>query len=316
MKQFKISGREAGQRMDKYLFRLMDGSTAGFIYKMLRKKNIVLNGKKAAGSEILSTGDEIKLFLSDETFRKFAPGYFKEKKAESSDVDIVYEDADILIINKPAGLLSQKAGPEDDSANDRIIAYLMESGQMSEADLKTFHPSICNRLDRNTSGLLIAGKTIKGLQKASEELRSRSVKKYYLALVKGRVCRSEHLFAYLVKDKSTNQVAVNEAGPGEPVETAYRPLKSFGDSTLLEVQLITGKTHQIRAQLAAVGHPVLGDPKYGDAEVNRRLKAATGIKSQLLHAVRIEFSDGSVVEAGVPETFSKAEGYLSSWVEK
>ncbi len=316
MKEFKISEREAGQRMEKYLFRLLDGATAGFIYKMLRKKNIVLNGKKAAGSEILTAGDEIKLFLSDETFEKFAPGYFKKKRTVNSDIDIVYEDDDILIINKPAGLLSQKAKPDDDSANDRIIAYLLESGQLSEGDLKTFHPSVCNRLDRNTSGLLVAGKTIKGLQKASEELGSRTAQKYYLTLVKGHIEAPQKLTGYLVKDEKANQVTISDKGPGEHIETAYRPLRYYGDATLLEVQLITGKTHQIRAHLASVGHPVLGDPKYGDAELNRELRRATGIHSQLLHAYRIEFSDGLAVEAEEPETFSKAEKFLGFHVEK
>ncbi len=299
MKEFKISSREAGQRMDKYLLKLMNSATAGFVYKMLRKKNIVLNGKKAAGSEILKAGDEVKLFLSDETFAKFAPGYYKEKTVGCADIDIVYEDDDIIVINKPAGLLSQKAKPDDDSANDRIIAYLLASGQMTGEDLKTFTPSICNRLDRNTSGLLVAGKTMAGLQRMARELKDRSAKKYYLAWVKGRVDAPQSLKGYLIKDAAANKVTVSDAGPGDPIETMLWPLRISDDATLLKVRLVTGKTHQIRAHLAAIGHPVLGDMKYGDAALNRRL----GLKHQLLHAWRMEFSDGVKLEAPPPREF-------------
>ncbi len=297
--------------MDKYLFRLLDAAPGGFVYKMLRKKNIVLNGKKASGSEILAEGDEIRLYLSEDTFAKFAPAFFENAQPRSAEIDIVYEDDDILILNKPAGLLSQKSKPSDDSANDRVIAYLLASGQISREELKTFHPSICNRLDRNTSGLLIAGKTMRGLQEMEELLKGRSLKKYYRALVRGRMEKPRHLTGYLVKEEHTNTVRVTENGPGEPIRTDCCPVSFYGDATLLEIELITGRSHQIRAHLASIGHPILGDPKYGDERLNRVLREETGLQGQLLCACRLEFPDGRVVSAGEPDSFRQAEAWLA-----
>ncbi len=322
MRNFEISAREAGQRMDKYLRKMLSAASDGFIYKMLRKKNIVLNGKKASGSEILKEGDEVRLYLSDETFAKFASGAAASgisvpdaSETASAGIDIVYEDDDILIINKPAGLLSQKAKPDDDSANDRVIAYLLDSGQITREELLTFHPSVCNRLDRNTSGLLIAGKTVRGLQETAELLRGRDLKKYYHALVAGRVEEEQRLSGFLVKDEATNTVSINECKPengGDPIETAWSPLAYYGNATLLEIDLITGKSHQIRAHLASIGHPILGDPKYGDENLNKALAKATGIRSQLLCACRMEFPDGLTVEIPDPKEFEKAEEWLES----
>ncbi len=352
MREFMISDREAGQRMDKYLRRMLSAAPQSFVYKMLRKKNIVLNGAKASGSEILKAGDAVALYLSEETFTKFAPAFAEEKPAdvvtretcftgsaegkddqrekeggrrekeggrgekerrpaESDALDIVYEDEDILILNKPAGLLSQKAKPGDDSANDRVITYLLRSGQITEEELRTFHPSVCNRLDRNTAGLLIAGKTMRGLQETAKLLRGRELAKYYHALVAGAVEEEAHLSGFLVKDEAENRVRLVAEGDGDLIETSYRPLARYGDATLLEVHLITGKAHQIRAHLSSVGHPILGDAKYGDADRNRALQKATGLTGQLLAACRMEFPDGRVVEIPDPESFFVAEAYLT-----
>ncbi|MCD8365430.1 MAG: RluA family pseudouridine synthase [Clostridiales bacterium] len=359
MKEFTVSSREAGQRMDKYLFKILDCAPCSFVYKMLRKKNITLNEKKASGKEILRVQDCIKIFLADDTFEKFASAVpegrsktecfgsgggagapagdskpasvaaggdiaeegdhadsDRENAARAARIEVVYEDEDILVINKPAGLLSQKAKAQDDSANDRIIRYLTESGQITREELRTFHPSVCNRLDRNTSGLLIAGKTMHGLQKMAAQLKSRSVKKYYHALVWGNVVQPQYLCGFLVKDHKTNRVRLISEnvniGEAERIETSFTPLAHFGNSTLLEVHLITGKSHQIRAHLASVGHPLLGDPKYGDAALNRRLSRETGIKRQLLHACRIEFADGNIIRADEPEDFEKTERWMLS----
>ncbi len=332
MREFTISDREAGQRMDKYLRRMLSAAPQSFVYKMLRKKNIVLNGAKASGSEILKAGDVLALYLSEETFTKFAPAFADEKpeafspdsaenkanreektgrSPKSDALDIVYEDEDILIFNKPAGLLSQKAKPGDDSANDRVISYLLDSGQITEEELRTFHPSVCNRLDRNTAGLLIAGKTMRGLRETAELLRGRELAKYYHALVAGAVEEEARLCGFLVKDEAGNRVRLVAEGEGDSIETAYRPLARYGDATLLEVRLITGKPHQIRAHLSSVGHPVLGDAKYGDADLNRALRQATGLTGQLLVSCRMEFPDGRIVEIPDPETFSVAEAYLT-----
>lgn len=212
MREFKINSNEAGQRFDKYLKKLLSGAPGSFVYKMLRKKNITLNGKKAEGTEKLAEGDFVRLFLSDETFEKFAG---KEKEAdlyvklkELKALPVVYEDEDILIVHKPSGLLSQKAKPTDISANEHILGYLMKKGELTEAMLATFKPSICNRLDRNTSGLLIAGKTLKGLQEMSEALSKRTVQKYYRCIVKGEVLERSYLKGWILKDARTNHVEV------------------------------------------------------------------------------------------------------------
>jgi 23S rRNA pseudouridine955/2504/2580 synthase len=185
MKQFYVQQNEAGQRLDKLLLKLLNKAPKSFIYKMLRKKNIVLNGKKADGSEKLVVQDEIKLFLSDETIEQF------NEPVDTTVVDhkltILYEDRHILIINKPLGILSQKAVKEDVSIVEHIISYLLTSGQITREQLASFKPAVCNRLDRNTSGILIAGKSLLGLQEMARLLKDRGLDKYYLCIVKGKV---------------------------------------------------------------------------------------------------------------------------------
>lgn len=318
MKEFKIQSNEAGQRFDKYLKKLLKEANSSFIYKMLRKKNIVLNGKKADGTEKLNAGDEVKLFLADETFDKFHGAAVQVKQFEAfsqiptGKLEIVYEDADVLIVNKPAGMLSQKAKPEDISANEYIIAYLLQSDALTQEELNTFKPSVCNRLDRNTSGLLIAGKTLKGLQKMSEALKTRNgVQKYYRCIVSGTLKEKVYLKGYLSKDERTNKVTVYETKPSGlnmeylPIETEYRPIAALNGYTELEVHLVTGRSHQIRAHLASVGHPIVGDTKYGSKKVNDFFRQECRLKSQLLHAYRISFSDGREVTAPTPKQYDK-----------
>ena len=155
MKEFQITDNEAGQRFDKYLAKLLGNAPKSFFYKMLRKKNITLNGKKASGNEKLQTGDQIKLFLSDDTFAKFSQ---QQQTARAvTDLDILYEDSDILLINKPVGMLSQPDDTKEPSLVEYLIGYLLNNGSITEEGLRTFHPSVCNRLDKNTSGIVAAG---------------------------------------------------------------------------------------------------------------------------------------------------------------
>ena len=324
MKQFTISPNESGQRFDKYLKKLLSNASGSFVYKMLRKKNITLNDRKADGTEKLNAGDLVILFLSDETFEKFSgkdetnSGYMKLKSIDSGRLQVVYEDDDVIIINKPSGMLSQKAVPEDISANEYILSYLIRKGALSEEQFKTFKPSICNRLDRNTSGLLIAGKTLKGLQTMAEALKKRTVQKYYRCIVKGELREKTHLKGYLSKDEQNNKVkVVSHIRPEEkadylPIETEYRPVAVSNGYTELEVHLITGRSHQIRAHLASIGHPIVGDGKYGDLRTNERFRKEVHVRSQLLHAYRIVLEDGREVIAPSGREFEDAWDYIQT----
>lgn len=319
MREFEIKKNDAGQRFDKYLKKLLCNASGSFIYKMLRKKNIVLNGKKADGSEKIKEGDSVKLFLSDETFEKFSgdsskiQSEFETLRALNTDIiDVVYEDEQILVINKPSGLLSQKAVPADISANEYIIAYLIQNGTLTEEEFQTFRPSICNRLDRNTSGLLIAGKTLRGLQEMAEVLKDRSVRKYYRCIVKGNLAKPSYQKGFLVKDEINNKVTISKTAQKDalPIETEYRPITVYNGYTELEVHLITGRSHQIRAHLAAIGYPIIGDTKYGDMKVNKLFKETCGITSQLLHAYRLELLDGTQICAEPGLDFERVRNTL------
>lgn len=320
MKEIRIGENESGQRLDKFLLKYMSRAPKSFIYKMLRKKNITLNGKKAQGNEQLRQGDAVKLFLSDDTIGKFSEhrpaGYVEE-----AELDILYEDKHTIFINKPAGMLSQKAKVEDVSLVEYLTAYLLKTGQISEEALATFRPSVCNRLDRNTSGIVAAGKSLAALQQLSAMFRERSLRKYYLCLVHGKVTEARRISGFLSKDERTNRVKVQrgreEQAPGKEesrIETEYRPLRTGDVVTLLEVHLITGKTHQIRAHLASEGHPIIGDYKYGVRSVNDRFKKEYGLSSQLLHSCRLCFPDcggalselsGKEITAPVPDLFRR-----------
>lgn len=291
MKIIIVDKNEAGQRLDKLLLKYLNKAPKSFIYKMLRKKNITLNGKKAEGSEKTEQNDEIKLFLSDETIDNFSEAY--QTTIVENNLNVVYEDSNILIINKPAGLLSQKSVPEDVSVVEHIISYLIQTEAMKEEELQTFKPSICNRLDRNTSGLIVAGKTLIGLQTMAELFRERNIDKYYLCIVKGKITKSQRISGYLVKDEKTNQVTISKSQieDGDLIQTEYEPVKYNESNTLLKVKLITGKTHQIRAHLSSIGNPIIGDSKYGDKKNNQNMKHLFGLEHQLLHSYEIKFPE-------------------------
>lgn len=314
MKQITVTENEAGQRLDKLLAKYLDQAPKSFFYKMLRKKNITLNGKKAAGNEKLEQGDEIRLFLSEETIAGFTGK--KEAVHTGQKLDILYENRHVILLNKPVGMLSQKADRQDVSMVEHLISHLLETGELTEAALSTFRPSVCNRLDRNTSGILVAGKTMPGLQRMSELIQKRAIRKYYLCIVSGVIGQEAEIKGYLQKDEKTNSVHISakESKDAKPIHTKYRPLQHNGKETLLEVELLTGRTHQIRAHLASVGHPLLGDGKYGNPAVNRRLSEQYHLRSQLLHAYCLEMPElvGEFAEmserrfyAPVPDLFFK-----------
>ncbi len=287
MRELIVTANEAGQRFDKLLAKYMNEAPKSFIYKMLRKKNIVLNEKKATGNEKLEVGDRIKLFLADETIEKFSKVLVQRT---NQSLDILYEDAHVLMLNKPTGMLSQKAEAKDESLVEHIITYMLDTNQLTEDDLHKFKPSVCNRLDRNTSGLVVAGKSLLGLQKMGELFKERTMKKFYRCIVVGEICEKQHIKGFLKKDSASNRVVISsaETKDSQPIETEYEPLWSNGQYTFLEVHLITGRTHQIRAHLASQKHPIVGDYKYGNRKINDLFKEKYKLESQLLHAFRLE----------------------------
>lgn len=365
MREVIISEREEGQRLDRYLEKYMPDAPKSFFYKMMRKKNIVLNGKKVSGSERIQTGDQIKLFLADETIegfrsgkkaqevdlgaqqmpqakrlekgarqmpqakrptngaRQMSPAKRLEKGARQGKIElqqghydrnlpplqIVYEDAQFLVVNKPVGVLSQKADRNDRSIVEQITDYLADNA----AD-DTFRPGICNRLDRNTSGLIVAGKTVRVLQDMNKRFKERTICKYYLCVVHGSVLKKQYLKGYLEKDSRTNKVTVRQQpGPNSvPIATEYLPLQQGmyqGESfTLLQVHLITGKSHQIRAHLASIGHPLVGDVKYSTKRASAFDREQLHQRVQLLHAWQLIFTAHGkeyVWKAELPDNFAQ-----------
>ncbi len=314
MKEIRITKNEENQRLDKFLLKYMNKASKGFLYKMLRKKRIKYNGGRAEGSELLKAGDTLQLYLAEETISSF----MEEKTVAEAKrhFAIVYEDDDILVVSKPAGLLTHPEKSSDkDTLIDQILYYLYQKGQyLPEAD-SSFTPALCNRLDRNTSGIVIAGKTLKGVQAVNETIRSHKLDKYYLTLVAGEIREAGEITAYLTKDEEKNQVRISKReGSGKKTMTKYRPIACAKGYTLLEIHLITGKTHQIRAHMQSIGHPVLGDRKYGSEHSNQKFREEYALSNQFLHAIRVEWKEkdgplgylyGKEMTAPLPKTLQE-----------
>lgn len=310
-----VTEEEEGQRLDKYLHRHLPYAPASFFYRMLRKKNITRNGKKADGGDHVEQGDEIALYLSDDTLTQFGGRSGRENAADllsgkSGQTElaaarqayhlinrlysfdpVLYEDEGVLLVHKLPGILSQKARPEDVSMNEWLLGYLAEKGGLSEERYAFFHPSVCNRLDRNTGGILFCAKTLPASRALSALLRERSLHKYYQMVVRGKCPREGVICGYLKKDSRHNTVTFSQVPTEGAVfsKTIFTALEEGTALSLLEAELITGRTHQLRAHLAAAGHPIAGDTKYGDPTLNNLLSRKFGIRGQMLYACRVEF---------------------------
>lgn len=307
MKELRVTDLEEGQRFDRFLEKYLSNAGKGFLYKMLRKKNITLNDKKASGSEKLKNGDIIKIFFKDETISAFMGNDLPDEKNGNkkkslrnvdfkSFVKVLYEDDNIILVDKPKNVLSQKADKNDLSMCEYITAYLLDSGALSDSQLETFRPGVCNRLDRNTSGVLAAGKTVKGLQELSYAFAQRTLDKYYIAIVAGNVTNRRVTDAYILKDEKTNKVVVSDRQEKgmEHIVTEYIPVAHVKTLSLVKIHLHTGKTHQIRAHMAYCGYPLVGDYKYGSADINAYFREKYKVKSQLLHSFELIIPDKSI----------------------
>ena len=288
MKEFTIGKNDAGQRLDRFVGKAVPLLPESLLQKYIRLKRIKVNAKGSRRDQRLAPGDVVTLYINDEFFE--APreenSYLKVGKPR---VDVVYEDENILLADKKPGVLCHSAGVWDyNTLIANIQAYLAQKGEWDPKAENAFAPALCNRIDRNTGGIVIAAKNAEALRILNEKIRDREIEKYYLCAVQGRPKPAEgKLENYLFKDSVKNQVYVRDRSePGaKTAVTEYRVLRSQNGLSLLECHLLTGRTHQIRAQLAHIGHPLLGDGKYGTEKLNRTY----GEKGQALYSYRIVF---------------------------
>jgi len=270
MKSFTINNNDAGQRLDKFLRKAAPQLPPSLLYRAIRQKNIKINKKRCAPSDKLAPGDVVSLYLPDDLLAPREHDFL----AAPDTLEIVYEDENILLINKPQGLLVHEGDtPGPDTLILRVQRYLYQRGEWDPARENSFTPALCNRIDRNTCGIVIAAKNFGALQIISEKLRAREITKLYLCIVHGVPKKKSGLLSgYLRRDETAKKVQIfHRQTPGaKSALLKYQVIAEKGGKALLEVQLLTGRTHQIRAQLAAAGHPIWGDAKYGDSRENKQ----------------------------------------------
>lgn len=281
-----IKENDAGQRLDKFLLKAVPGLPKTLMYKFLRTKHIKLNGKKAEISTRLQPGDRLTFFISDEFFVKDDPRLFMRAKPE---VRVVYEDENILLADKPSGLIvHEDDGEAVDTLINRVKHYLVDKGEYDPDGEASFAPALCNRIDRNTQGIVIVAKNAQSLRLLNECIKNRELHKFYLCLLKGVPQPKEaELTHFMRKDEKENKAIVYDkpVPGGKTMITRYRVLRSYKKAALCEVELKTGRTHQIRAHMAYIGCPLVGDGKYSD----NRLERTLGFESQALCSYKLIF---------------------------
>lgn len=323
MISIQINKNEHGQRIDRFLKKYLNQASMGFIYKMLRKKNIVLNGKKAVPEDFIHQADTITFYLSDETFQKMRKE--TEDKYQGDDLDIIFEDDNFLIVNKPTGILSHSTEKTRKEKNiiDAALAYLINKGDYIPRLERTFKPALASRLDRNTSGLLAIGKNYETLQQLNRVFRNNRIEKFYRTIVFGALKEQKRLESTLAKNEKANKVHVAGGDEkGKKAITEIKTIQSNSSASLLQVRLITGRSHQIRVHLADAKHPIMGDPKYGNRTENQKLLKKYHLRHQILHAYCLKFEgfekslsymNGLEIKAEAPEIFNRiASDYFGS----
>ncbi len=297
MRSIEIKKNDAGQRLDKFLSKAIKGLPMSLMYKYIRTKKIKVNRKRTDQKYQLREGDVIDLFIREEFFESPENDASAIARIEPK-INVVYEDANIILVNKrPGVVVHEDSEGKDNTLIMHIQAYLYRKGEYDPEAEQSFAPALCNRIDRNTGGIVMAAKNAAALRIMNEKIKNNEISKFYLCAVHGKLKRSsDTLHGYLIKDSATNTVKVydKKVGAAKEIITGYKVISEKGDLSLLEVELITGRTHQIRAHMAHIGHPLLGDGKYGINKYDRE----KGYKYQALYAYRLRFdftdSDGEL----------------------
>ena len=288
MKQFTITENDANQRLDKFLGKAAPKLPASMMYKAIRKKDIKVNGKRAEISTRLNKGDIVAAYLKDEFFEAAAPKY--DFLSASKNLTVIYEDENILLADNAQGVLVH---PDENEYNDTLITriqkYLYEKGEFDPEKENSFKPALANRIDRNTGGIVIAAKNAEALRILCDKIKLREIDKFYLAAVHGTPTpRAATLEGFLEKNESKNKVYLSKqkSDTNLSIKTRYEVIRQKGDISLLKIELLTGRTHQIRAHMASIGHPLLGDGKYGKLAGDKKL----GFDKQALYSYKLKFS--------------------------